>query len=527
MNERRFSRAEKAAYDLLCPSVPGELSNLCVRMEFAHTPGERESPAETIRKLWYFCKDTRGGTALADLEFEIYEMRPNLPKPHNLVYLNCSDRERKDQYSWQFFRDLMEALGPDYPNRELRYFDEGSSTEVRAWNPWALRAMREAQVMLCLYTKDFFLQAYCGQVWRAFREGSAHEQRAQGAAAAPLILPILWAAPEEYLTNLPRVARELAFPHETLGAEYRKHGLFYLMRRGNRKDAESVRPYEEFLANCAGHLRDLLRGATSQTLRDTTSLDQIPSDFAGLARDPESAPQLGVDSPKFIYLSARKHEIEPVRNPEPYGASRDSWAPYHPSRKDQIERVSKEAAWEQSLAPQELLLDDAFVPNLQKAHQEGSFILIIVDPWTMWLEEYRLYASKYDAVNLPGSTLLICLNPEDRETQTTQGTLRARVRTAFPNKFHRDSPEHFRPEALSMTSLRSKLSEVLTTARSRAVAEAPDVRSAEGRPYVRPVIVPDLPAGTAPAPPARTAAPAESAPISLPRLAGPITGGER
>src|SRR5580704_9778703 len=126
MNERRISRAEEAAYELLRPSVPGELSNLCVRMEFPHTPDESESPAETIRKLLYFCKDTRGGTALADLEMEIYEMRPKLPKPHNLVYLNCSDRERKDSYAWQFFGDLMKALNSDYPNRQLRYFDEGS-----------------------------------------------------------------------------------------------------------------------------------------------------------------------------------------------------------------------------------------------------------------------------------------------------------------------------------------------------------------------------------------------------------------
>jgi hypothetical protein len=78
---------------------------------------------------------------------------------------------------------------------------------------------------------------------------------------------------------------------------------------------------------------------------------------------------------------------------------------------------------------------------------------MVVDPWTVQLARYGKYATEYDTTALSWSTIIVCWNGADRETQQLRSQLERNLRAVFQNKFRARSPDKWRDQIETVVGL--------------------------------------------------------------------------
>ncbi len=525
MNSIRACQAESETVDLFNRSVDGQLDEICLKLDL---PQENISAGATrakrIRDIWDLAQK-RGGATLAELE-DIARAQQGMSEPLYWLYLSFSEMERKDIHCRTFFGDLTSRLRAKLgvPTRDLRYFDEGNSQDSEVWSPWSLRAMQQCQVLVCLYSKAFFGSRYCGRVWSAFLARLKAQQAASGyGRIAPLILPVFWTSPAENAgVLLPRVARDLEIDHAEFGAEYRELGLRFLVEHRERDDFRLA--YESFLDSFSARL---IHNVASWPLRadlEVLPLTQTKSLFYQAFGGTRPA-EKGAQYAKFVYVAARKAEIEELRRPEAYDEEPDGWRPYHPLSQERLGVMSAQVASAEGMIPVGIPLNSDFLASVRSAEANGNIIMVLVDPWTIQLADYGKYIHEYDGVQFSRSTVLICWNEEDAETISARGNLSQTLETVFYRTSRASSPERFRNAIGTITQLRQELADALLRVRRQIVDETPHPMTARGQPFIRPQGLGPPPQSAAiQLPPARRAESGDPALFRQPRIEGPSGG---
>jgi hypothetical protein len=167
--------------------------------------------AECGSKIWDLLQ-RRGGTALAELELLLRDQQAVRPELRYLLYVSRGERERNDPWCEVLLHDLQARLL--LPDCELRYLDEGTQEDPTVWWPWSLLAMRRAQALICLYTRSFFRDPYCGRVWRAFSDKLGELPQAER------IFPLQWGPETDNPEIPPRITQEVAVHRGLLSADY-------------------------------------------------------------------------------------------------------------------------------------------------------------------------------------------------------------------------------------------------------------------------------------------------------------------
>jgi len=525
MNPERISRSESTAVDLLEKAVGAQLDELGVRLELPPEVLDREVPLATRRAAIWKCCKARGGTTLADLE-EILRQQQGQPPPLYWLYMTCSEAERQDTFCRTFFNDVIRSLVGALPYGDLRYFDEGNRESPDVWSAWALRGIRDARVLVCLYTKSFFRSSYCGRVWGAFAERVQDYERLTGLRPDPsLIVPVLWGRPEENPEILPLAARQIGFDHNSFGHIYRRDGLRSLVQYAHARRGDWEREYNEFLTTFS---RYVLRAAETHPLPPTQAirpLDEMPSVFysAPDGRRPVSKQQ-GAEYAKFVFIAARNtDDIGNLRRAEAYGSEPQHWRPYYPMSRERIGDLTHQAALEAGIEADTIPLDDRCLNSMRDATETQNILLVLVDPWTVLLRDYLVRAEEYNDADLPGSTMLVCWNVDDPDTTDFRNALDRKVQTAFANKFNANSPARIRHRIESIAQLRSELANALLGARRQIVDHTESVKPAEGAAFVRPASVPSLEdLGPSRQPDVRVAVDPATGTIAQPWVDGPV-----
>lgn len=143
-----------------------------------------------------------------------------------------------DQMTRKFFADLAENVGQLISmsaGADVGYMDVGMQGGVN-WPDELLHAAGTCQVLIALLSAPYLSSEWCGKEWCAFSRRT--RQSFPGVPATPRqghIIPVIW-APLQF-AGPPPVSKEMFFlptshPNPDLPAEYRKNGIFGLLRMG-------------------------------------------------------------------------------------------------------------------------------------------------------------------------------------------------------------------------------------------------------------------------------------------------------
>jgi hypothetical protein len=134
---------------------------------------------------------------------------------------------------------------------QIGFFDQTGIEPGDKWDDKVAEALTSAHVMLCLFTRNYFKSTVSGQEVEVFRSRVESYANAKGTVHPPLIIPILWHAPDR-MPALPAVVSDLQYTYDEFSKLYAEKGLEFLMRLEKHHD-----DYQEFLINLAKRLIDV------------------------------------------------------------------------------------------------------------------------------------------------------------------------------------------------------------------------------------------------------------------------------
>ena len=479
MSLNRRSYCERETFERLLDINEAQARALAANLTIRNTITWDAAPATRNMRIWEIVRE-RGGLALTELDERLRDQL-RMPAPAYWLYMSCSEGERNDDDCRTFFNDLTRRLQHLFPGRELRYLDEGNAENPTLWSPWSLRAMREAQVLVCLFSKAFFNSLYCGQVWRAFLTRWETENQTQ---PCPLIFPVMWGSPDEYPAILPVLAREVVPQYAGPGTTYAEKGLRFLLRQAKAFRGQHQAEYDALLDSFASALAQMSQHNSLPTDIDVPALSGIDSAFYQSWQDP--ARTVGPGYVKFIYLAGRTGELQPLRRSGAYGEEPKDWVPYHPESPLDIHSFSYDAARKADMKFDSIMLNNKFVDNIRAADDRRNITMVLVDPWTIQLAAYGELAKQYDAMELPWSTVLVCWNGSDRETGSLRAKLEAQLRRVFERKIQARNPKRWRDGIDAVAMLRSELDTALLSAKNEIVQTIEPAKVATGASFIRP-----------------------------------------
>jgi FxsC-like protein len=337
------------------------------------------------------------------------------------------------------------------------------ATDIKTGDPWPeslAQALRLAKVFVCLTTPTYVQKEFCGKELQAFLERwQSYRATLQNPLAHPsALLPVVWIP---LRGTIPEPLASYQLHDNSLPEEYRQEGLEYLMRLNTKRDQ-----YEEFLIRFADKIIAAVNENALPELQSLRAFDAIQSALhatapgAGPASVQEGA---GPKSARFIFVAATRSQMANVRQQlEAYdGQGGFYWQPFHPEE-ETVGYFAMEAALQQRIQYNELPFGQDLLQRLDRAHQENSMVLVLLDAWALRIEPYRSWMRAYDRVGLPNCALLVAWNDGDVETLAERRILEDHLRVILPAKFLSKPSLFFRDAISSAEELRQTLRDTLT-----------------------------------------------------------------
>lgn len=298
----------------------------------------------------------------------------------------------------QLIRDLTDEIrrSVGWSRSDIFYRD----VDVEAGREWPLElvtALRECHVFVPLLSPQYFDSEYCGKEWGLFRRRIDEHRRRNATGPMEMIVPVLWEAESKHFV-IPEIARSLQ--HQTYGGV----GLRRLVRHPGQD--EKVR-YRAALVSNAERLIDAAGDRTIDVATDDWGdLDDAVNVFESwrngtrLARAPEErddTARAGVPSRRvsFVVTAATAQNIAAVRGcAGRYDSKPVDWCPHEVDKP--LVRAAVSVAQKKELTAFPLNIDDSLSRVIDEAKKEHELVILLVDPWTLLLSDYRKLVEWYD-----------------------------------------------------------------------------------------------------------------------------------
>ncbi|BAJ30257.1 MULTISPECIES: TIR-like protein FxsC [Kitasatospora] len=295
--------------------------------------------------------------------------RKDAPRPYFfLSYAHTpriNSRGAADPNLWvaKLYQDLCEAILQitDAPSGHPVGFMDRSMHQGQKWAERLSRELASCRVFVPLYSPRYFKSEACGREWHLFSRRSVYQRRPT-AERMTGIVPALWVSMEHY--QLPRVAGELQFNHDSFGAEYATEGLYALM-----KIAAFSSEYHTAVWRLARRIVDVAEQTVIPT-GQVLDFESQPSAFD----QPDTADQV-----RISVFSYQDRELPPQRSATWYGEQRTDWQPYRP---DSSRPLAQDAA--------DIARGMGFLPTVREFDEEAEQLLaggppapcvLLVDRW--------------------------------------------------------------------------------------------------------------------------------------------------
>lgn len=404
-----------------------------------------------------------------------------------------------DEYLKKLYKELVQAvrLKVGGTPEEIGFFDTEDIALGQEWPEALSGALQTARVFVPIYTPSYFQSDYCGREWQVFEERrAAYVAAAPGHALPPVILPVLWVAESDLPSPLPAVASAIQHSHEDLGPEYAKEGMNLLMRVGRYRDLR-----REIIDHLAETIIAAAREHPLPPLASPPEIQQVTSAFVSRNRPPAANGSTGANgaSPantgpryvQFIYVAGRRCELQPLRQRlDGYGNEGGmDWQPYVPDYPEEVAIFAQGVAAAEKLRYESVPLGPDLVERLEAAERDNKIVALIVDTWTLRLEQYHRFMREYDRRSFLNCLVLVPWNPQDEETTRSRPLLEKALQVTFLNRMTVKDPHTFHDAVHSPHELRKRLSTALNAVRMRILNTAEVKRRAESeRVIAKPIL---------------------------------------
>jgi FxsC-like protein len=395
---------------------------------------------------------------------------------HYLFYFSYAPADASP-YLQKFYTDLssaVQSLTPFSSDKPVGFFDLSSITLGQEWYRGFVEALGTSNVLICILSRAYLNSEFAGKEFQVFQnrlESYVGQLAAQGERQHPsLIFPVFWEPPVR-LPALPQSLLKLQFSPSDFEDSYAIEGLYYIMRLSSFRTN-----YVKFLANFA---KQVVRAAYSDPLPALTSLPslrEVKSAFQETSISSVEAPvwsrATGPDVVQFLFVAGRRTEMKAIRNRlDFYGEHESEWIPFLPEDTSQIALIAQRCAISENYVSSVLPFRKDLLKELRWLEKQNTVIIIIVDVWSLNLEQYAEAMREYDALNFINSAVLILWNEYDSETIQNHAMLEDIVKITFIRKFLADTG-YLRDGIISPEMLSSETSIMLNKVRRRIFERA-------------------------------------------------------
>jgi FxsC-like protein len=364
-----------------------------------------------------------------------------------------------DSYVERFFEDLskeVRVLAGLSSGDEVGFFDQSSMKVGEEWPARLAAELGRCRSFVALYTPRFFLSEACGKEWAIFRDRvEAFEQDLTEPTSA--LIPLLWAP----VTDLPAAVQSIQYTNNEMGTAYNEGGLRQLLRLRRHRDA-----YRQAIFRIATRIVTANRSTKTLPPRTPPPYQDAKSAFhheGNTVREPLAGPQVV----RFVVVSASREQAGRIRGDTSfYGESPEEWAPYRPGVNGSLCELARRMATLHSYVTSVDTIDG--LPRcLRDAGRYNQIVVLLVDPWSLMMENVQEKLVEFDQLEEPTTAVLIPWSLEDEETRQNSDELRRAIRQTFPNSTQRRDDVMFRSSVLTAESFGADLPVVLEVARNR------------------------------------------------------------
>jgi FxsC-like protein len=175
---------------------------------------------------------------------------------------------------------------------------------------------------------------------------------------------------------------------------------------------------------------------------------------------------------RFIFVAGRPDDLRDVRDAiEAYDqVGGEEWQPFMPNLDRRAGVIAMEVVSSQNLLYRHVPLDAQIVQHLAEAEKNNEIAVVVVDPWTVGLPNYRQMMNTVDQLNIINCIVMVPWNLNHPMTKDKQQDLFAKLKAAFPRKTLVKDPVSFLDNVNSLDDLKRDLSVALTQTRGRMMS---------------------------------------------------------
>lgn len=362
----------------------------------------------------------------------------------------------KDFYE-RLARDVKAAAGLPSTTRleDIGFIDYEGIESGTQWTDELAEALQSSKVLVCLWSRSYFSSPWCGKEFQVFLNRiNSYRDSQPRQAWPPLMQAVLWDRPAKLPQPIPKVLDDLKlqYRHADFGQTYAEEGLAYLMRRKEEPE------YQTFSLEFRERVVQAAKDHPLPRLEHLEPWEIVESAFHPAAQAMNTPPQvLPANSPLplysgpevawIVYVAGRNQDYAGIRNTcQCYGSIGGAlWRPYLPPSDLQVGRFTQRIVESRGFLRETLPLSRRLIDHLRNAQETNTLVLLIVDPWSLQLDQFRLPLSDLDRANLVNCGVIIVWNDQDPETRAKRDDLRKRIEATFANTivseqiFFRDS----------------------------------------------------------------------------------------
>lgn len=407
-----------------------------------------------------------------------------------MFFLSYAREDNKsDGLVRKFYEDLCKDIAGKIaasPN-DVGFFDGAEIEPGALWDQKLASALQQSGVFIAVYSPYYFQKKFCGKEWAVF--SSRVEAYAKGlpeAAEFPrLMFPVLWQKEDYVLPRIPAALGKIQYKFDAYVKAYAEQGLRTMLRNKKFK-----RQYDDFIPVLADLVIEASQKHQPPALPNLPPLDQVLETFPAQAAAPapihgQGQPQVAGANPryvKFIFLAGRRQELQPFRaSLDPYGESGGEWRPWLPDPRDEVDLLVQDVIQrERLISDGAITLDSDLGERLEEAENGNKIVIIVVDLWTLRLENYRkLMHDVVDPKQLVNCVIVVPWNPQDAEAVNQRQTLEALLQATFVKRTANDSPDLL-TQIDSAKKMKDRLAAMLQVTRSKIIKRAEVLRKATG-----------------------------------------------
>jgi FxsC-like protein len=367
-------------------------------------------------------------------------------------FFSYSRRNRNDDLD-RFVKDLCEKvrLRKHVSEADVVFFD-GDAIEVGApWKQTLSTALRASPVFLALCSPDYINSDYCGKEFQVFVDRyDAHVAAGNPQPPPNAILPILWGAPSASLRD---VITRFQYTDDDFPPVYAREGLRYMMELKEHDD-----DYKKFVTRLAQKIVDAAAHPIP-ALAQLPPLDDVKSAFhdGGHADTDEG------DRAWFVFVAPRPAELAKSRaSIDRYkkAGGRD-WRPFHPDVKESVGLIAQTVAAQYDRYYAEVPVSANLLDELAKAETTREPVVVLVDPWSLTVGDYKTRMTALDKRIVDTSAILVSWNSPDPDTDSRKTELKALVAKTFAYRARVGRTLHYWGEVDNPSDLKTRLLEML------------------------------------------------------------------